>query len=756
MLEITFDSKNIDLVKWEFQMKKIWQAVFVIVGISTNYNQEAIAATNQIWGDFPLIRDARNFKESSGGKGVPAQGRVIEKPELSTLIINEDAISRYSPTAKNWRHAVTMNCRRGDGSIVDTIRKTTQLIPEDERHRLAIVFGINERVTVENPLEYAPTWNEILSLNDRKALQDLNVPILLVYFQWTSFRESTKNPRLGAYEVRHSIFDSLNKIPNLRQRETTLAKLKSQDIEHQFPFGRARQFLLQNSKTIEFITALHRNDCDVYIHIQDSDFISYQEKLLFGDFQGNAPLIPANQNRLLAKFDELIEHQRRQNGHLPIIIGGAHVYSPTEDLQDYLVSQGGKVSLNSPQAKRWTRFASEIGNNIKHILGIQQPYGLYFHEPNTLILSPISATRRLLKRNIPSNWQKVYERLAAGFSFGIDSEIQEFTRSLFKGIDDETCRQGMIFSSTTVLSTSMKRGKKPFTLKFGGSYNSQTNQFSDYSEADLRSIRGMSQEIISTNDWGSNVATSFKNHRTSDARKFLYEALRLFDPINFLDPSKPDTFSTGLVFYGQRIQDYQQNIRTLFHNLRGYYNKLNQGDIVALQIITAGWETGQVMRSMFLNNLQPPAGTVILAPSRQEQDVQILLAKRFNFTAIDKNQFVFELLGLTPMVRNLTPILPAKMVDIKIENTAVSQFTVTQVQVSYIVSWLYKRSGGNTSQVMREVDVGRDTIPKLISCTAPRAWKTIAEKLKTPQAIHQNFSFLSSEERQGLISMLIK
>ena len=62
-------------------MKKIWQTVFVIVGISTNYNQEAVAATNQIWGDFPLVRDARNFKESSGGKGVPAQGRIIEKPE---------------------------------------------------------------------------------------------------------------------------------------------------------------------------------------------------------------------------------------------------------------------------------------------------------------------------------------------------------------------------------------------------------------------------------------------------------------------------------------------------------------------------------------------------------------------------------------------------------------------------------------------------------------------------------------------------
>jgi hypothetical protein len=57
----------------------------------------------------------------------------------------------------------------------------------------------------------------------------------------------------------------------------------------------------------------------------------------------------------------------------------------------------------------------------------------------------------------------------------------------------------MVFSSSTVLSTSMKIGLKPFTIKFSGTYKPKTKRFEGCTRADMSAMRDMKQETICTN-----------------------------------------------------------------------------------------------------------------------------------------------------------------------------------------------------------------------------------------------------------------
>jgi hypothetical protein len=743
-------------------MKKMSLIFFALIVLFTSYSKEAIAAATQIWDEFPLVRDTRNFKESTGGKGVPAQGRIISE-SIQVAIVNEKAVSDYSPSDKNWRYVVSMNCRRGGRSIVEIMGEIEgKLIPEDQQHRLAVVLGINERVIATTPLDSAPSWADVLGGEEAvAALHKFKIPILLVYFQWTSFRESKSNPHLSAHEVRRAISDRI--VGNERQKDVIRNKLNDEDATHQFPFGKAREFLLQNSASQKFIADLHQKDCGVYIHIQDSDFGPLQENLLFGDFQGDEGKRPisAGHNRLLAKYDALIAHHQTKNGRSPIVVGGAHVYSPEEDLKDYLTGSGKlKPSLDRSSAKNWTRFTSEMGNNIKHIIGQQQPYGLYFHEPNTLILSPFSAKSLLVRETLPE-WRNIYTRLAGGFSFGIDSEIQALTRSLFKGVSDSVCRQGMVFSSPTVLSTSMKSGLKPFTIKFGGEFDAKTRQFVRPTKADLKAIRGMKQETITTNDWGGSIATSFASHRVSDARPHIYAVLRPFDPIEFLDPADSTSFLSTLIEYDQRIQERRVAIGETFRNLQRLYNKQGRGDEVAFQIISAGWETGQIMRSMFLNHLQPPTGVVIPAPSSVDQEISLFLSKRFNFVVDMPNPFVAELLGLTLLGKTIMPALPVVVKGVPglplpdetpTEPTSPS-FALTPTKIAQFVTYLDTENKEDKRQTGRDIGVDYRTVPNLMNSTG-RSWKKVAETFGTPEKVRHRLARLDGKRIDYILGML--
>ena len=301
---------------------------------------------------FRLVQDERNYKASStGGKGFGPYGQIFEETTVMTRRINK--IPNYK--GDKWRYVVAMNCKRGSTPVENVLNKIDQLISEGNRNRLAFVLGINEKVTMEQPLSYQPTWEDLLTEDEENVLTALNIPILLVYFQWTSFRE-VKNQILNAFQVREQMFEDAKLHPKI------LGKWVEEDrkADHQFPMGTARKFLLDSEETLKLISNFAGGKIPVYIHVQDSDVVSYQEALMFTDFQSEevAPLIPALARCLLDRYDILIELKRSQNGFLPVFVGGAHVYSPNEDLS--------KLGITSDDAaKNFTRLGAEMSNFIR-------------------------------------------------------------------------------------------------------------------------------------------------------------------------------------------------------------------------------------------------------------------------------------------------------------------------------------------------------------------------------------------------------
>lgn len=720
--------------------------IFIFVFVS-------IASTLAIreWDQFELVQDKRNYKESKGGKGVPPQGCILDDSE-QFLLINGDKLKQApQPTDKEWRYVVTMNCKRGGRAPKEMVEAiATKLIPPSERHRLAFILGINERASVASYGTPLPSWDSMGI--DLATFQAYNIPILITYFQWTSFWQKKDASPSSASQIRKEMYEKVKSIRNARQKETALESIEKLEKQHQYPFGATRTFLLQNSQAEAFVTSFAQGQ-DVYIHIQDSDFMNLQEELMFGDFQGEKPLVAVNDNYLFARYDALITNHRTHHTQPPMIVGGAHVYSPEEELEDVylktLSPSKQKEKLNSVSAKQATRFASEMGNNLKHIMGLYQPYGLYFHEPNTLILSPVSANRRMAQA--VGEFKTVYTRLAHGFHFGIDSEVQEFTRALFHGMTDDTCRTGMLFSSTTVLSTSMVRGKKPFTIRHAGTFDEETQTFQHSRKTDLGAFRGMSQEIIHPNKWGSNLSTSFAAHRVHDARTQLYQLFSYFDPLERLDPSNTESYRSALIIYDQYLEEKKEEIRTLSRTLQEKYNARNQGKEVAFQLVSIAWESGQMMRLMLLDHFSSPA-EIKIDPSTFDKirETREFLTQRFNFvwekgsSLPVVNPFVRDLLGEDPII--------------KVEDTvpeAVREFAPTSLQVGKIVAWFLKKEGNVKARTARTLGIGTTkTLDNLIANTAPKSWQQIAGKVKTTDLIAQNFPTLSVTERQELFSLL--
>ena len=655
-------------------------ALYIIISFFISF--EGPLYSLQIWEEFPEVRDFRNFKEAKGGKGIPPQGCILEDSTRFLSIPRQQSTQTALP-CPSWNYVVSMNCRRGDRSIHDIVRDIATLIPASQRHRLGIIIGVNEKVGIDRPVDYQPSWDDLLGGRGTEALlAEYNIPILLTYYQWTSFREHKDNKTLSPSAVRKSILQKLAGIGSERQRSITEQKLKEVDNTHQFPFGKAREHLLATQAARDFIGQFDSPNTDVYVHIQDADYVSYNESLKFGDFQGQGTtrLIPADETYLLSKYDRLIEAHKKGHGRLPIVVGGAHVYSPNEDMSPH-------PYLNTVGCKEWTRFGSEMGNCLKHIIGVQQPYGLYFHEPNTLILSPTSA-RRLFTHEPLQDWKAIYSKLGAGFKFGIDSEVQEFTRKLFKGSSDSVCRTGMVFSATTVLSASMKRGADPFTIEFSGTYDPGNTRFFGCARSDLPKLRGMSQEVMHPNKWMSNVSTSFASHRRFDARKVLCALFGIFDPLERFDPQSSESFKTLLINYETHLLENQSSILDSFRSLSSFYDLKKQGKSVAKSLLSLSWECGQVMRLMLLDHICPPRD-VNISPAQIGKDVREFLTLRFNFLSTSPvsptpNTFVETLIHYVPIVKELTPLL-LMPVTIKQEEQIIQPASSSNVVILHIL-----------------------------------------------------------------------
>lgn len=529
-----------------------------------------------IYEDFYLVQDARNFKESKGGKGFGPQGQLLPEGTQSFLY-NEHLLDQQNTAP--WHYVVSLNCARSQNVEGLLEKLASQLLSAPEKNRLGIILGINERITVDTPLTYRPTGEE-LNL-DAHRLKNLGVPLLVVYSQWGAFRESAEDRTLSPQAVRQEIHKRVAELSNDRQKEAMRKRLRAEDATHKFPFGAMRQHTLNVPEAANFLQRMQGKigRTPVYVHIQDADFIELQTPLLFdrpfpegalkveGEEEAKAVPKKKEEQYLFHRYDQLISFHRDTRRVLPVVVGGAHVYSPEEDIE------GASLA-----AKYWTRFGSEMGNRVKHLSARYGPYGVYFHEPNTLILSPYSLA--LAPNTQLPGWGLLQGRFTQ-FHFGVDSELQTFTRSTFGNVPQSTCQQLMVFSSPTVLATSMARGgaQRNFLLPFKGRYSIEERRFKGWQLADLSALHGMPQEVMHPNKWASMMCTSFAQHRKKDSRSVMAELFNLFDPYH-VGASSPKVFYRTLATGGYLIEN-RERLKTLFAHFKSAYDLLHQGDLIS-------------------------------------------------------------------------------------------------------------------------------------------------------------------------------
>jgi hypothetical protein len=175
---------------------------------------------------------------------------------------------------------VTMNCKKGSTDLVELVTKlATQLLPAEQRHRLAILIGINEKLDSSADLDVHFDWNELTE--KRIALEALGVPILFVYTPWSTYRDGPQGTTPET--IIRSIRQLVNASPIGRARDTLKSRLVKEDSKHGFPFGAMRTHLLNNNFTKDFVAKFSRGR-PVYFHIQDSDFTNLKASPQFYKF----------------------------------------------------------------------------------------------------------------------------------------------------------------------------------------------------------------------------------------------------------------------------------------------------------------------------------------------------------------------------------------------------------------------------------------------------------------------------------------
>lgn len=586
---------------------------------------------------FPLHLGADNSLKNSGGKSFGPQGIVLKNLTISKMF-NRDKIVAIESQYPNRRYVITFNLmpiKDGVEAFLTPVIK--KLLPASERHRLSIILNFNKKLTIDEDLT-KPEFDSILSKKDLKFLNSSNIPILALFTPWCAYRENAAlNHQPDPEEVQESLRNHILNLKNDRQRETITLKVKKEDKTHSFPFGNMRSHMLNNCKTQEFLTLLEGGDSEVFFHIQDSDFTDLKIQPLFNPI---TPLLTSTY--LFKKYDQLLDLKKEQTGYLPIIGGGAYVYSLDEDLSD-LKDQ----SFNQDAPKAWSRFSVEMSNGVNFIISLYNSYGVYFHEPNTLIASPNTMARALA--NHPDK-DKILEHIKQGIIFGINSEINDFTRKLFHLLSPKSCRDLMVFSPEAVVSTSMKRSQegRPFAVKYSGIYDDETNTFSSWSRQDIAALHGMVQGIVDANSWGNHMATSFAYDRTKDSRTELSNLFNLFDPYYGQRTSK-DLYNQ-LLTYDNNLssKEIKKRLKIFYQLFSVRYDKDGRGKLMAFHILSAAWETGQYMRLMFLDHLTPPQD--LQDPKVSVGKIKEHLTKRFSYALEHHepapNSFIITLLDL--------------------------------------------------------------------------------------------------------------
>lgn len=614
--------------------------------------QVQLQAAPTIAEKYRLVRDNRNFKESRGGKGVPAQGRVLETLTTS-MVINERLIQPDASLARSghpWRYVVSVSCMRGTQNPKDIVQQfVANLLPQQELNRLAIIININEKIVGFSEEKRKKTFDikGIVSDKEQKEIAAYGVPVLLLYTPWTSFREDINDTDLSPEQVRRNIFQELDALKenDERQYDGALEKLNVDDATHKFPFGQMRTHMINCQASKDFIKKLKSDNVGLYLHIQDSDYKDLKTQPLFYNF-GQPTVITNNEKFLFKRYDALIAHQILERVCMPVLIGGAYVYAPDEDLDG-----------TSLESRYWSRFAIEMTNIVKHLTGMYAPFGLYFHEPNTCLLLYAP------KNYAIAGGEKLKGLLESGaIKFGIDSEVQDLSRKLFKGCTLAEQRDAMVFDAQAILATSMKSAKRNFVIKYRGKVYVATKKFTmqsarkqDCTADSLQHIHGAKQGGLKPQDIRSCIATGFKAFLSVNAKSKITTLLKLCDPYWMTDTCDLNDLANILINYDQLLQANQQGIRKIWGELQGHYNKKNNGKEIAYMIVAIIWECGQAKRLMLLDHLVLPQGGQVPA---QVADIRKFLGLRLDHTHHSsgfptQSYFVGDILGLNSPAKEI-------------------------------------------------------------------------------------------------------
>lgn len=663
------------------------------------YAAQAAQANTKIAAKYALVlktgKNDANFKAATkGGAGFGPQGRLLTE-SARAWTLNEEAFKQLpgiKSTEYPWRYAVAVSCRREGRAPLEIIQRFVDLLPQEERHRVAVILNINEKIVgFDERNRTCENLNELISERDVKVIQSYRIPVLVIYSQWTSYREDANNPNLTADKVRENIYKELDtlrqecqkqyeeRLKELRQHrnlsesevqeirtksfknyqealgklnEETLSSFKfASGVEHklEFPFGAMRTFLVANSESQKFIKRLHADGAGVFINLQDSDFTRLEVLPQFYPF--GAPSIKGMDSKFLFKrYDALIAHCFKQNGCMPVALGGAYAYDPHEPMGEQV----------SPASKHWSQFAIEATNLTKFVIWAYGPYGVRFQEPNTMLLLHAPRGREVV------GGEQFNNLLESGkIKFGPVCEIEDFTRELFKKCSNEVLHKAMIFSPELLVATSMKSDKRGFNVPFAGSFDPKTNRFiltsaadTDVAQDSLAHVNNMRQGVSTPRRWKQATQTAFKHCKRSGAT-CLEKLFKCFDPyyLSMLQGSCTlAVLAKVLFFYNQVVQNQQATIRQCQMALADNYNFE-----AAQNMLSCAWESGQGRRLLLQRALQLPT------PERgkTQEDVSPLIQhfqRRFAYYQPDlpiisaaQEQFYSDLVVRTPTSFPVSP-----------------------------------------------------------------------------------------------------
>jgi len=290
--------------------------------------------------------------------------------------------------------------------------------------------------------------------------------------------------------------------------------------------------------------------------------------------------------------------------------------------------------------------------------------------------------------------------------------------------------------------------EKTFVATFDGQYNKRTKKFSNWSNDPLESLGGISQEIIHQNKLVSMLATSFKMHRVHNSRPAMYCSLDLFSSNTPKETQKELTY-------------------ILFQNLAKNYDKKGKGKDIAIKILTIAWETVHLMRLMFLKYVPDHEKAF---STNDDESIGTFLTKRLNFHVINDNGFVLNLISDTDIKtdffltvenvskinkylnyversnkdKNKTKKIREKWNTFVFEssgmNLIITDFSVTQVNVSQIANYLLKTCKKTKKKIAEILEISPNSLNKLLENNKKMTcWKNIAELIDTEQKVRYFF-----------------